>query len=99
MAWEFEIRRRCEQVSYIGKESNALEEVESGLVHLAENVYSEYVDSRRDEWETKIRPALMKLPLSVLIRETGLSRRMLIKARRGRARPHRRNQAAIKRAL
>ena len=56
-------------------------------------------DQRRDEWETKIRPALKKISLSVLIKETGLSRRMLIKARTGRARPHRKNQDVIKRAL
>jgi hypothetical protein len=86
---------RINSIKYIGKESNSLEEVESGLIHSAGNVYTEYEDRRRDEWETKIRPALKNIPLSVLIKETGLSRRMLIKARTGRARPHRQNQRLL----
>jgi hypothetical protein len=45
-------RRHIEiaQIKYIGKESNSLEEVDAGLVHSAQNVYTEYVDPRRDEW-------------------------------------------------
>jgi hypothetical protein len=92
-------RVQVDQVKYIGKESNALEEVESGLVHSAESVYTEYADQRRDEWETKIKPALKNISLSRLTKETGFSRRMLINARTGKARPHRQNWARIKRAL
>jgi hypothetical protein len=90
---------RIDFIKYIGKESNSLEEVDAGLIHSVENVYTEYTDQRRDEWETKIRPALKTIPLSSLIKETGLSRRMLIKARTGRARPHRNNQRVIKNAI
>ncbi len=32
---------RIEQIKYIGKESNSLEDVESGLIHLAQSVYTE----------------------------------------------------------
>ena len=32
----------------IGKESNSLEEVDVGLIHAAENVYTIYPDQRRD---------------------------------------------------
>jgi hypothetical protein len=39
---------RIDQIKYIGKESNSLEEIESGLIHSAENVYTEYPDARRD---------------------------------------------------
>jgi hypothetical protein len=77
------------------KESNSLEEVDAGLFHSPENVYTEYVDPRRDEWETKIRPALHKIPLSVQQKETGLSRRMLINARMGHTRPHPDNQERL----
>jgi hypothetical protein len=49
---------RIDQIKYIGKESNNLEEVEAGLHHSAENVYTEYPDPRRDEWQRKILPAL-----------------------------------------
>lgn len=86
---------RIDQIKYIGKESNNLEEIESGLIHSAKDIYTEYQNLRRDEWETKIRPALKKIPLSVLARETGLSRRMLIDARTGRRRPHLNNQRLI----
>jgi hypothetical protein len=90
-------RRHVEiaRVKYIGKESNALEDVESGLVHSAESVYTEYVDPRRDEWETQIRPALKEISLRVLVKETGLSRRTLINARMGHRSPHPKNQALV----
>jgi hypothetical protein len=86
---------RVEQIVYIGKESNSLEQVESGLIHSAQNVYTEYRDPRRDKWQTKIVPALKKIPLPHLIKMSGLSRRMLIKARMGHVRPHRQNQERL----
>ena len=85
----------------IGKESNHLEEVASGLVHAAERAYTEYQDPRRDEWHT-LRRALKKVPLKSFERLTGKSRRLLIEARNGRRRPHARNRqllAAIARKL
>ncbi len=93
---------RVEQIKYIGKESNSLEEVESGMIHSAQNVYTEYADTRRDEWQMKILPALKKVPLSLLVKLSGLSRSMLIEVRAGRSRPYRKNQellAAIVRKL
>jgi len=86
---------KIDQIKYIGKESNSLEDVDQGLIHSAQNVYTEYPDPRRDEWETRVRPALRKIPLSVFQKKTGLSRRMLVKARTGRARPHLRNQKKV----
>lgn len=83
-----------EKIKSIGKESNSLEEVESGLIHSEQSVYTEYPDPRRDEWQTKIVPALQKIPLRKLM-ETGLSQRMLIKARSGKVRPHRKNQERL----
>jgi hypothetical protein len=80
---------QAEQIKYIGKESNSLEEVEAGTVHSTENVYTEYPDRRRDEWHTKILPALKKAQLTRLEEECGdrLSRRALIELRAGRSRP------------
>jgi hypothetical protein len=49
---------QIDRVKFIGKESNALEDVEAGLVHTQESVYTEYCDPKRDEWVTKIQPAL-----------------------------------------
>jgi hypothetical protein len=90
---------RIDEIKYIGKESNNLEEVEADMVHLEENVYTVYPDRRRDNWEMKYRPAKQKVSYSVLERETGRSRRMLIDARTGNRRPHPRNQAQIVAAL
>ena len=55
----------------------------------------EYLDRRRDYWSTKVIPALMKVSLSQWERESGKSRQILIDARRGRRRPHRRNQELL----
>ena len=86
---------RIEQIKYIGKESNSLEDVESGLVHSARSVYTEYSDPRRDEWQTKILPALKKVPLKILVEKSGMSRRALMNARAGRSRPHRKNRELL----
>jgi hypothetical protein len=75
----------------IGKESNRLEEVQAGLIHSADGVYTEYVDPRREEW----RRAATALSLKRWERESGKSRRILIDARRGRRRPHPRHQALL----
>jgi len=90
---------RIDQIIPIGKESNSLEEVEAGLVHSTENVYTVYHDPRRDEWTTKILPALRKLPLPILVKMTGLSRSTLIELRAGRSRPHRKNQGLLTSAI
>ena len=86
---------RIDQIKYIGKESNSLDEVEAGLIHSASSVYTEYIDPRRDEWQMKIVPALKKLTLSILEKESGLSRRTLIHARTGRRRPHHKNREVL----
>lgn len=90
---------QIDRIRYIGKESNELEEIDAGLVHSAADAYTEYSDPRRDDWETKIRPALKGISLRKLCEETGFSRRALIKWRMGQSRPHPRNQAFLFRRL
>jgi hypothetical protein len=90
---------RVAQIIYIGKESNSLEEVESGTIHSAQSVYTEYPDPRREEWQTKILPVLKKLPVAVLSKLSGKSRSMLTRALAGRSRPRRQNQALLKSIL
>jgi hypothetical protein len=90
---------QIEHVRFIGKESNAIEDVEAGLVHSADNVYTEYCDPKRDEWATEVLPVLKKTPLSVLIKETGFSRRTLISLRVGDSRPRRKSWERIAEAL
>ena len=78
-------------IKFIGKESNNLENVEAGTVHSADEVYTEYPDPRRDEWQTVILPALQKMRLRDLVPSTGLSKRALMDLRAGRSRPHAKN--------
>jgi hypothetical protein len=88
---------RIEQIKYIGKESNNLEDVESGLVHAEQNVYTEYPDPRRDKWQMQTLPLLKQTPLRQLVRacKGKLSRRALIDMRASRSRPHPKNQQMI----
>jgi hypothetical protein len=79
-----------------------LEEVEGGLIHSAENVYTEYLDRRRDEWQTKIMPALRKIPVSVLVKMSGLSPTTVKDTLADRSRPYPSNRerlAAVVRKL
>lgn len=93
---------RIDEIKYIGKESNSLEEVEAGLIHSEQTAYTIYSDPRRDEWQTKILPALRKLPPELLMKESGKSRSMIYELLAGNSKPHRKNQellAAIGRKL
>ena len=85
---------RIDQLKFIGKESNSLENVESGLEHSEKSVYTEYVDPKRDEWTIKTLPALKEVLLKQLVKECRgqLSRRALIDLRAGRTRPHRKTK-------
>ena len=91
-------RRHIEiqEIRAIGKESHSLEEVESGLIHSPQNVYTEYPDPQRDEWQTKMVPALRNIPLQRLEKLSGMSRRALIYVRIGRMRPHKKRQETEK---
>ena len=90
---------QIDRIKYIGKESNALEDVEAGLVHSTASVYTEYCDPNRDEWATKILPALKKPELSILEKATPFSRRTLSDWRARRSRPHRKNWGRIAEVL
>jgi hypothetical protein len=86
---------RIDLIKYIGKESNALEDVEAGLIHSENGVYTEYIDTHRDEWAMVILPALKKVPLPELVKESGLSRSALFEVLAGRSRPHRANREKL----
>jgi lambda repressor-like predicted transcriptional regulator len=93
---------RIAEIVPIGKESNHLEEVDAGLIHSPDDVYTVYPDQKADHWERIVRPLLNTkgVTLRMLISGTGLSRRMLINARKGHVRqPHPRNQRLIIDAL
>jgi len=88
-----------EQIRYIGKESNELEDVEAGLVHSADAVFQEYVDARRDFWQTVGRPAANRASIDELQRETGLPRQTIVDARRNRRKLRKRTKRLIYAAL
>jgi hypothetical protein len=89
---------RIGEIIPIGKESNNLEEVDTGMVHSAESVYTTYPDRKRDAW-AKAWPRLKAFTIAQVIDVTGLSRRMVIKARNWQVRPHPRNQQLLTDAL
>jgi len=83
-----------ESIHRIGKESNSLEEVDAGVEHYVENVYTEYTNPRRTDWVRSVLPAVQAEKLSVLVKECEgrLSRRALIDIRAERSTPHPKNQ-------
>ena len=83
-----------DSVTYVGKESNKLEEVEEQSLLDPGDVYTEYPDPRRDEWATKILPRLKAVPLRELMQRTGLPRSTLQAIRAGR-RPHPQTQHSL----
>lgn len=90
------LRRRhisIEQIRYIGKESNSLEEVEVGAAVTRQSPYTEYPDARRDEW-TAILAKLKDMPMKRLQMESGMSRAALQAIRAGR-RPHKKNRQLL----
>ncbi len=90
---------RVERIIYIGKESNRLEETEAGIIHSPESVYTEYPDPSRDEWQIKILPLVKQIPVAALMRVSGRSRSMLVRAMAGRSRPRKKNQQLLKSIL
>jgi hypothetical protein len=53
---------RIGDIEAIGKESNSLEDVEAGLVHDEDNIYTSYPDPHRIVWATTILPAVKRAP-------------------------------------
>jgi hypothetical protein len=85
----------AESVRHVGKESNKLEEVEAGLVHDPDEVYTEYVDVRRDPaWEAVV-AVLKRVPCSRLMKETELARSTIKALRNGHTQPHGRAREAL----
>jgi hypothetical protein len=85
-------------LTYVGKESNKLEEVEAGLIHDPEEVYTEYADPREDPWRTIVLPVLKQMPRRALMEATGLSRSQVTAIRNGHAMPRLHHRAVLIRA-
>jgi hypothetical protein len=86
------LRRRpvhAASITYIGKEANRLDDVESGLVADLDEVLTEYVDPRRDRFRILILPELAYLTsrrVAELVNEDGRASQAEIDRRAARAR-------------
>jgi len=95
------LRRRpvtAAYVTHVGKESNRLEEVNAGLVHDPEEVYTAYEDPSHGPWQTLVVPVLKHMPRAVLAEQIGLSERSIAAVRNGHALPRAVHQKALTRA-
>lgn len=72
-----------DNLRFIGKESNRLEEVEDGGFPDSGDVFTEYPDPQRDEWETKWRPMLESISARDLAK-LGIARATVYAVRKGR---------------
>jgi hypothetical protein len=70
-------------VTYIGKESNRLEEVQAGLVHDLANVLVEYANPAAEGWTQLVVPVLRRMPIAAIVDATGLHRRSVERIRAG----------------
>jgi hypothetical protein len=59
--------------NYVGQKLNRLEEVESGLEHDLDEIYTEYVDLDRDPWRRLVLPVLRQIPAGILAHAVGIS--------------------------
>jgi hypothetical protein len=97
------LRRRpvsAAYVTHVGKESNRLEEVNAGLVHDPEEVYTEYQDLAHGHspWQSLVMQVLKRMPRALLAKQVGLSERMIAAVRNGHALPRAAHQEAFMRA-
>ena len=87
-----------ELLTYVGKESNRLEEVEAGLGHDPDDVYTEYADPTRDAWRALVLPVLREISSRLLSEAADLSTRSVREIRNGHSRPRPRHRTALVRA-
>jgi len=75
-------------VEQLGKEANRLEQVQAGLAHQADDVYTRYQDHRRDPFKRFAIPALRAMPRDELLDAGVLEESALREVLAERARPH-----------
>ena len=92
------MRARPEFLTYVGKESNKVQEVESGLAHDPDEVYTEYTDQHRDPWHLIV-PLLQGCNLSELATKSGITARQLRNLASRKDRPRKATRQRILEAL
>ena len=87
------LRRRHIRVgplTYIGKESNRLDDVEHGLIHDLAEVRAHYSDPATDPWVTDVLPVLHRIPAERLARTVRCTARTVKSLRNRHTKPSRR---------
>jgi hypothetical protein len=85
-----------DSITYIGKESNHMEEVEEQSLFDPADAYTKYPNPQRDEWAIKILPELRGVLVPEACEDTGISRAQMQRYRNKGARPHAEHLKAIK---
>ena len=65
------------EISYIGKESNRLEETTAGLIHDPTEILSSYSDPNLDRWRTLVVPTLREFNTAEIAERANLDRRTI----------------------
>ena len=73
-------------VTYVGKESHRVEDVEQGLVHSWDEVLGQYHDAESEWWDVLL-PRLRAMPRARASAISGISERALSSLRSGRTNP------------
>jgi hypothetical protein len=81
---------------YIGKESNALEQVGQGLVHSRQDVQPTYQQPQLAAWDLIYLPAIRRIPVKRLETVTGLGTRVIRYYWKGQRRPSPRAEAILR---
>jgi hypothetical protein len=63
------------EITYIGKESNRLEETTAGLIHDSTEILNSYGDANLDTWRTLVVPTLREFNTAEIAERAGLDRR------------------------
>jgi len=82
-------------ITYIGKESNRLDDRAAGLIHDSEEVLNEYPDPRRDPFRTLVLPVLWDCPTAMIAERVELDPTALRRIRAGRSVPRPAHKATL----
>src|SRR5579864_268575 len=82
-------------LTYIGKESNKLDDREAYLIHDPDEVVNEYSDPRHDSWHTLVLPVLQGLSSRDVIMKTGIKDRTFRHLRSGTHAPQTKHRTAL----
>ena len=93
-------------LTYIGKEANSLEDLQTGIIHDETEVLNSYPDPEHDAWQSIWRPLLENMPAKDVVANfpqyahgRTISLSQVKQWRAGRETPHPKNQAALRAML